>query len=245
MPKLSEDDLSFLTPEEKQTFATLGDAEKFSRFSGKRLRDLLRTMMRTVNSNASALDIHDQAVADLPAASQAHQGKIVVIPGTGAARDQWWACVYCNDGVYRWVHFGPKLARAHAHVTKAVDLAGTGVAQVVAFDTAVYDPDGWLQAGGGLLVPAGVSEVRIVASLWYLAAGAGQLWVHKNGAAFPGTPFLGLGAGASGLNISTGPIQCVAGDVFTIVAIIPAGSVMKFNAGTKDFSWCKIEGVRP
>lgn len=86
---------------------------------------------------------------------------------------------------------------------------------VVPFDSAVYDPDGWVQGDGGLKVPAGrgIELVEIYVGVILNSATAFNLSLTKNGAAFSGSPFT---AGSGAHYFATGPIACEGGDIFRL-----------------------------
>jgi hypothetical protein len=193
-----------------------------------------RETVRVVNSNASAIELFAAVQADLPTPSAEYHGRNVSLAATGRY-DEWYSCVRQANGTYAWVRYGPPRARVHVGITAPIVLPA-GLYQII-FNRTVSDTDAWLQAGGGILVPAGVSQIRVTANI-HFTVGQMTVIIYKNGF-WDGAPFVSHDDLAVALNLDTGPMPVVAGDLITVQLLSAGGQTL--SAG--NYTWLKAQVV--
>jgi hypothetical protein len=133
-----------------------------------------------------------------------------------------------------------------ALVRLTADEAVAGSTDVaIPWDAAVYDTDTFWSAGNRtrLIVPAGVSKVRLKGNIDWTFGGSGYRHVrlHKNGALFFGTA-KESDAGDSGFqSIGTGVVSVHAGYYFELLARQSSASTK--NVAADELTWFAIEVV--
>jgi hypothetical protein len=108
----------------------------------------------------------------------------------------------------RYVHVGRSAAQS------------LGASGAVDWDAVREDTDGWLQAGGGLLVPAGVSLIEIVANFSLGSVGVGDDWAFSlliNGTSYVGVQWVDGAYPARRGVLVTGPIPVTEDDLITTI----------------------------
>lgn len=114
-----------------------------------------------------------------------------------------------------------------------------------ALTTANNDLGATLSSSTGLVIPAGVSKVRVSAGVVWAssASGARYLAIYKNGTNVRGLPQDRRSAVSSTLfmTITSAAIPVVAGDVLTVVAIQDSGGAINIEGSTA--CWFEVEAV--
>jgi hypothetical protein len=122
----------------------------------------------------------------------------------------------------------------------------------VIFDTEIYDVVGWYADGGDetiFTVPAGITRVRLACNIRMstpVSTGERRVRILKDGVNIEGTGTLvtpGTGGGTSPqLFISTGVLEVIAGDTFTVSAWQNAGQDVDVVSAPGN-TWFSIEAV--
>jgi hypothetical protein len=100
--------------------------------------------------------------------------------------------------------------------------------------------------GGGIVIPSGVTKVRITGNLFYAsnATGYRDLVIYKNGASISGLPYIVQNAVASLSTLMNGTsciLTVVPGDIFYLVAGQTSGGALNVTAGAQ--TWLAVEAI--
>jgi hypothetical protein len=114
-------------------------------------------------------------------------------------------------------------------------------ATTITYNSANYDPLSMWNGSTTLTVPAGVSKVRVTASIQMAGGGPLAINIRKNNTTFPGQPNQSISAttGATGLTTTTPVLNVSAGDAFTVVVTQSSGGSM--NTGGGNTCWLSME----
>lgn len=143
--------------------------------------------------------------------------------------------------------FGKPFLGALVKLSTALLTQNVTSATAIAWDAETYDYGAWhdtVTANTKLIVPAGVSRVRVSASVTLTLAGAADtttLKITKNGGNFDGQALTKLVAGdtSPSLTHSTAIVEVVAGDYFEVTLQVSADTSITISTP----SWFSIQAV--
>jgi hypothetical protein len=143
--------------------------------------------------------------------------------------------------------FGPASRGALVGRTTTQSIANV-TDTAVQFDQEQYDTDAIHDSATNnsrLTVPAGVTKVRLAANVEWDNLGAEafrQMWLHKNGALFPGSAkHINKESTQGWMNVATGAVEVTAGDYFELIVRQSSGS--SINIVNSDNTWFSLEIV--